>query len=234
VTRSKDDRGLSVLDRLALSGGAAFAVLMLVGNGLTEADAPTEESPAAAHAYFALLRTGSHRLGLGMELLGLSLLVVFLAKLHAVLRDAEGPRSWLPQLALSGGLVTVAVKLATASTVLVGLAVEDLPGEQALLVQRLGDAGFLVSAITSGLLVLGAAGSALASGVLPRWFAGLGLAVGLLAVLGSLAPSSLDGTPGVAGFLLGLLWVLVTSVLLAARRSGAAAAAGHEAVLTPA
>jgi hypothetical protein len=232
VTTSRDGLGLGVLDRLALGCGAGFAVLMLVGNGLTEDGAPTEDTPAGAQAYFALLRSGSHRVGLGLELLGLSLLVVFLARAAAYLRSAEGPGSWLPGLALAGGLVTVSVKLAFAAPYVVGLAVTDLPGEQALLLQRLNDAAFLVSAMTSGLMVLGLAGSALRSRVVPRWLAAVGLPVAALAVFGSLAPRDLDGTPGVAGFLLGLLWLLVTSLVLAVRRPARADVGSHEAVLT--
>lgn len=221
-----------LLDRLALGCGAAWAVLVLVGNSMTESGAPTEDTPAAAQAYFALVRTGSHKVGLALELLGMCLMVVFLAKLYAVLRDAEGPRSWLPGLALAGGLVTITVKLASAAPYVVGLAVKDLPGEQAQLLLRLGDGAFLVTAMTSGVLVLGLAGSALTSGILPRWFAALGLPIGGLAVLGSLTPSSLDGGPGVGGFLLGLLWVLVTSGVLALRRAAPVDLGSHEAVLT--
>jgi len=233
VTGRYDDR-LGVLDRLALACGAGWVVASLVGNGLTEDGAPTEDSPAAAQAYFALLRTGSHRFGLALELLGLCLLVVFVAKAYRVLRDAEGPGGWLAGLALAGGLVTVAVKLGSGAPYLVGVLVKDLPPEHALLMQRVNEAGFLLTAMTSGLLVLGLAGSAFRSRLLPRWVAGLGLALGALAVLGSLAPSSLDGGPGVAGFLLGLLWLLAVSVVLATRRARRADLGSHEAVLTPA
>lgn len=231
MTRRYDDR-TGVLDRLALACGAGWVIASLVGNGLTEDGAPTEDSPAAAQAYFALLRTGSHRLGLALELLGLCLLVVFVAKAYRVLRDAEGPGGWLAELALAGGLVTAAVKLGSGAPYLAGVLVEDLPAEQALLLQRVNEAGFLLTAMTAGLLVLGVAGSALRSGLLPRWVSGLGIVLGALAVLGSVAPSSLDGGPGVAGFLLGLLWLLAVSALLATRRGSRVDLGSHEAVLT--
>lgn len=205
------------LGRLGLLAGAAWVVCILVGNSLTEADAPTGDSPDDALAYVALLRGGSHQLGLALELLGFALMAVFVARLYAVLRDAEGPGSWLPGLALVGGMVTLAVKLGSAAFLFVPLTVTDLPGEQAKLLLQLGDGAFLVSALTSGILTLGVAGSALVSGVLPRWLAALGLPIGALAVLGSLAPSSLDGTPGVPGFLLGLLWLGAIAVVLAVK-----------------
>lgn len=230
---SRYDERPRVLDRLALACGAGWVVAALVGNSLTEEGAPAEETPAAAQAYFALLRSGSHRVGLGVELLGLCLLVVFLAKAFQVLRDAEGPAGWLAGLGLAGGLVTVAVKLGSGTAYLVGIGVEELPAEQALLLQHLNGAGFVLTAMTSGLLVLGLAGSALVSGALPRWLAGIGLAVGAVAVLGSLG-ADLDGGPGVLGFLLGLLWVLASSLMLAVRGGTGAGRAGHEAVLAPA
>lgn len=233
MTRRYDERA-GVLDRLALACGAGWVAASLIGNGLTEEGAPTGDSPAAAQASFALLRGGSHRVGLALELLGLCLLVVFVAKAYRVLRDAEGPGGWLAGLALAGGLVTAAVKLGSGAPYLVGVLVEDLPAEQALLMQQVNEAGFLLTALTSGLLVLGLAGSAFRSRLLPRWFAGVGTALGTLAVLGSLAPSSLDGGPGVAGFLLGLLWVLAVSLVLATRRGRPADLRSHEAVLTPA
>jgi hypothetical protein len=212
------------LGRLGALAGLVWVVCILIGNGITESGAPTEETPAAAQAYFALQHTGAHRFAIGLELLGFCLMVVFLARLHAVLRDAEGPGGWLATLALSGGLVTVAVKLGSAAFYVVGLSVDDLAGEQARLMIQLGDAAFLVSAMTSGLLVLGAAGSSLRSGVLPRWLAWLGVPIGALAVLGSLSPTSLDGGPGVPGFLLGLLWLAAVSVVIAVRGDAVAPA----------
>jgi len=215
---------------LGFAAGAAWVVLILVGNGITESGASLEDTPEAAAAYFALQQTGSHRGAVGLELLGFCLMVVFVARLYAALRDAERPGGWLAGLALAGGVTTVAIKLSSAAGLVVGLSVDDLSGEQAQLLLRLGDAAFLVAAMTSGLLVVGVAGSALTSGLLPHWLGLLGLPIGLLAVVGSLAPSSLDGGPGVPGFLLGLLWLATVSVLLAARPDHAVDKAGHEAV----
>ena len=219
-------------DRLATAAGAGWVALVLAGNTITESGAPVEDTPEAAAAWFALQREGGHQLGLPLELLGFVLMAVFVARLVAVLRRAEGPGAWLPGLALAGGLVTLAVKLGSAAPVLVGYAVDDLPAEQAQLLLRLNDGAFLVSALTTGVLLLGVAGSALRSGVLPRWFAWLGAALGWVAVLGSVVPpDTLDGGPGVLGFLLGLLWLGATSLLLALRTDRAGAAAGQEAVL---
>jgi hypothetical protein len=214
---SRYDESGPVLGRLGLLTGAAWVVCILVGNSLTESGAPEGDGPAESLAYFALLRGGSHQVGLALELFGFCLMAVYVARLYAALRDAEGPASWLPGAALTGGLLTLAIKLGSAAFLVVGLTVTDLPGEQAALLLQLGDAAFLVSAMTSGILTLGVAASALVSGLLPRWLAALGLPIGALAVLGSLAPSSLDGTPGVPGFLLGLLWLGAISVLLAVR-----------------
>ena len=73
-------------------------VLILVGNGMTESGAPLEDTPAASQAYFQLQQTGSHRLAIALELLGFCLMIVFLARLYVVLRDAEGRGGWLSSL----------------------------------------------------------------------------------------------------------------------------------------
>ena len=66
-------------------------VCILVGNSLTESGVPEDNGPADALAYFALLHGGSHQAGLALELVGFCLMVVFVARLHTALRDAEGP-----------------------------------------------------------------------------------------------------------------------------------------------
>jgi hypothetical protein len=213
----------------------AFVALILVGNSLTEAGAPTARTPEAALAYLRAQDDTGSRLGIGLELLGFALLAFFIARLYAALREAEGPGGWLARVALVGGVVTLAVKLGSAAPYLVGHAtVETLSGEQARVLLDLGDAAFLVSAMTSGILVLGAALSALQSGLLPRWLAWVGVAAGALAVLGSLQPFSLDGGPGVLGWLLGLLWLAAVSVTLTARPEPVGRAAGREAALASA
>jgi hypothetical protein len=227
--------GRGGLSRLGFAAGAAWVVAILVGNSLTEAGAPAGGGGDAALAYFARFDGGGPLLGVSLELFGFALLVVFLGRLHAALRDAEGPGGWWSGVALVGGVTTLAVKLATVAPVVAGIAAaETLAAPQALLLQQIGDAGFLISALTSGLLVLGAAASALSSGLLPRPLAWAGVPIGLLAVLGSLRPTSLEGGPGVPGFLLGLLWLAAVSLLLAWRDPAARQGAGQQAVLAPA
>lgn len=219
------------LGRIGFLAGALWVVLILVGNGLTESGAPQERTGAAALAYFERFGSGTPLLGIGLELLGFALMAVFLGRLHAALRAAEGPGGWWSGVALVGGVTTLAVKLATVSPALVGIAAwETLDAGQAQLLVQIGDAGFLLSAMTMGVFVIGVGASGLASGLLPRALAWSGIAFGLLAVLGSLRPTSLDGGPGVGGFLLGLLWIGAVSLLLAVRDSAALPAPGQPAV----
>lgn len=226
----RQDGNGRLVGRLALGAGAAWVVCILVGNSLTESGAPEERGGAAALEYFARFAGGTPLLGIGLELFGFALLAVFLGRLHAVLRDAEGPGGWWSGVALAAGITTLSVKLATVAPGIVGIAaVETLDEGQAQLLQQVGDAGFLLSAMTSGVLVLAVAASTVQTRLLPRPMGWFGLVVGLLAVLGSLRPTSLDGGPGVLGFVLGLLWLGAVSVLLAVRGPQTAAVAGHEA-----
>lgn len=217
--------------RFGAAAGIGFVVLLLVGNGLTEAGAPTADTDEAALEYLQLLATGSNRIGLAMELLGFGLMAAFIARLHSALRDAEGPGAWLPGFALIGGVLTLAVKLSWGAGTLAALWQRDeIDAAAAALLLDVGDAAFLVTCATFGLLLLGAGASAFSSGLLPRWLSIGGIVAGGVASLGLLATDSLDAGPGIIGWLLGLVWVVATSiVLLRDSRTSSAPLAGSAA-----
>lgn len=224
-----------VATRLGAASGAVFVALILTGNSLTQSGAPTERTPEAALEYLRLQAQTGARIGLALELLGFVLLAFFIARLYSALRAAEGTQGWLARVALIGGVVTLSVKLGSAAPYVVGGAtVETLSGEQARVLLDLGDAAFLISAMTMGVLVLGAALSALQTRLLPAWLTWPGVIAGALAVLGSLSPTSLDGGPGVLGFLLSLLWLAAVSIRLVVRPQLVSPGAGREAVLATA
>ena len=109
---------MSWIDRLAgLTGvAAAFYLLMLPGCVCdlwtsspamdVEPGDPTARIAASLAASSAAGRTGAH-----LSLLAVFLLVVFFARLHGALRQTVGPASWLPSLALAGGVLMAAVVL---------------------------------------------------------------------------------------------------------------------------
>jgi hypothetical protein len=156
--------------------------------------------------------------GVTMQVLGAGVSLVFLGYLYRVLRRAEGAAGWGAAVALGAGLVTTAVKLATASTGAAALLhPNQLTPDLARVLNDIGGGGFVISGYLYGIFVLAAAGAAFTSRALPRWLTISGLVAGALTVAagtaGILDPVGYVPVP----FLLCLAWVLVTSITLAVR-----------------
>jgi len=204
-------------DRFAAATGAIYVALTMVGSGLATGNGDPQDGPAIL-AHLRAGRTPMETIGVTMELIGFAVFLVFLGYLYRVLRRAEGAEGWGAAVALGAGLVTTAVKLATASSGAAALLHPDrLTPDLARTFNDLGGAGFVVSGYLYGIFVLAAAGAAFASRVLPRWLTISGLVAGVLTfaagVAGILDPVGYVPVP----FLLCLAWVLVTSIVLASR-----------------
>src|SRR5215212_11215184 len=95
--------------RLGAAGGIFYVVLTLLGNDVIGGTRPG--------------------IGLLVELLGFVFFAFFLGSLWACLRSAEGEGGWLSAAAFGGGLVALAVKLASVAPVLAVRASEGMdPG----------------------------------------------------------------------------------------------------------
>jgi hypothetical protein len=218
--------------RLALASGAIYVVLIMIGNTLYEMGKTGADDGPGALADLQRTTTAVQTIGLTMEVLGFTALLVFLGALYRTLRHAERSDGWLPVTALGAGLVTVAVKVSSIGPdMAANLRADELTPDLARTLSDLAGADFVISGYTSGIFVAAAAAAALVTRVLPRWLAISGVVVGVLTIAA--------GTAGIADpagyvpvpFLLGLLWVLVTSVVLAVRRPGAGDDGGnHRAV----
>lgn len=214
------------LDRFGAGAGLLWVVLALTGNGLTGSDAAAQDTAAGDLAHLRQLDEGAAAAGIGLEVLGFAMLALFVARLHGVLRDAEGRRAWLPTVVALAGATVVAVKLGSGAALYAGAALADeLTPDAARLLIGLNDAAFMLTFLPFGLLLVTAGLSALRSRALPRWLAWAALPPGLVAIAGS-ALVGADGGPGVLGFLLGLLWIAATSVVLATRGPAALPAEG--------
>ena len=88
--------------RLAAASGAFYVVVIIVGAEIINGDGPLA------------------RVGYGLVVLGFAAFVVFLAFLHRVLRDAEGPGGWVAALALGAGLLHSAVRFDAQAPRIVG------------------------------------------------------------------------------------------------------------------
>jgi hypothetical protein len=170
------------------ASGAAFVVLILVGNGIAEDG-------------------GNPALGVPLELLGFAALSCFVAYVATRLRAVSG---WAPALALVAGVTTLAVKLGSAAPYLAAEYGEVGPDVAAGLVAA-SDAAFVVNWLPHGLFVVALAIVAMQGRHLSQAIGWAGVVVGLATI--AAVPVS-TGEPFVIPFLLSLLWLLVASVTL--------------------
>jgi hypothetical protein len=203
--------------RIAAATGAIYVVLLMVGSGLATGNGDPQDGPTIL-AHLRQGRSLTETVGVAMEVLGFAVFLVFLGYLYRQLRRAEGAEGWGAAVALSAGVVTMAVKLGSANAMLASeLHPNQLTSDLARTLNDLGGGGFVISGYLYGIFVLAAAGSAFASRALPRWLSISGLVVGVLTVAagtaGILEPTGYVPVP----FLLCLAWVLVTSIVLTTR-----------------
>lgn len=205
-------------ERLALGSGAVYVLAILIGNAMYEAGKGGVQDGPGILADLQRTTSAAQTVGLVLEVLGFAAFIVFLGALYRTLRRAEGTGGWLATTALGAGLVTVAVKLGSIGpSMAADRRVEELTPELARTLHDLADADFVVSGYTSGIFVAAAGAAMLATRVLPRWLATAGVVVGVLTIAAGTAgvvdPAGYVPVP----FLLGLLWMLVTSAVLALR-----------------
>lgn len=206
--------------RVGAVSGAVCVLSVMVGNGLALAgwSGATDGSGVLADLQREL--SVVNIVGLSMELLGWVALVMFLGYLYRVLQRAEGPDGWLAPVAFGSGLIMVSIKLGSiAPLVAAWYRRDDLTVTTAEILHDLAGAFFVVSGWATGLLVASAAGSALASGVLPRWLGWFGMVSGMATLVAGTAGMMYPRDYLPLPFLAGLLWILVTSVVLTARAS---------------
>ena len=206
--------------RIGAASGAVCVLAVMIGNGLALAGWSGETNGPAVLADFQRELSVVNMVGLSMELLGWVALVVFLGYLYRVLQLAEGPTGWLAPVAFGSGLIMVCIKLGSVAPFTAAwYRRDDLTVTTATTLRDLGDALFVVSGWATGLLVATAAGSALVSGVLPRWLGWFGMVSGVATLVagtvGIMDPAHYIPLP----FLAGLLWILITSVVLTVRAS---------------
>lgn len=171
------------------ASGAAFVALVLAGNSLAE-------------------EGGNATFGMALGLLGFVALACFVAY-SATLR----PGRWAGNLALVGGITTVAVKLGSAAPYLAAEHGDASPEVAAGLV-AINDWAFTVSWLPHGLFVIGLALAALQAALLPRTVSWIGVVIGVGCVAAVVVATAASF---VVPFLLSLLWIVVASALLVRR-----------------
>jgi hypothetical protein len=207
--------------RLAAITGAAYILLILVGNGLATSGASASAHPTGAED----LRDVEHQVhsaaattGFVMEVLGFTLFIVFLGYLATVLRSRRSEPDVMAGTAVVAGITMLAVKLGSAAPM--GALMLDRHQLSPVLARVLSDingVAFVLSWIPMGVFVAALALALRSAGLAGRPTAYAGLVVGVagvaLGIVGINDPVNANPMP----FLLGLAWVLVVSVRLAVR-----------------
>ena len=208
----------SMGNRIAGIGGILWIVLVLVGFGAIVGFSPLiTDSKAEVADYFAGANWRRVYLGEYLEVLGFLLFVIFVARLRAILRAAEGSSDWLATLAFGGALVHVALSLAGIAPLIALSYRADHGSLGEDLYVALNDtrvALYWMSLLVAPVFLLPLGLLIARTDVFPRWLGWLAIGLGVALLIGLLLPTS--GIPDVASMLM-LLWALVVGVLLVVR-----------------
>ena len=187
--------------------GVGFVLVAILGF-IVSGEPPEASKPAQEIADF--YRDNDSSVTIGAALLGVAatLLVFFAGVLRRELRRAEGEGGTLSLIAF-GGAAIFAVGAGIDGTILFALAEasDDLQPAQIQTVQAVWDNDFLPMAIGLQVLFLATGLSILRHGALPKWLGWIAVILGVVAV-----------TPiGFVAFMVGGIWILIVSIVLAMR-----------------
>ena len=208
---------LSIWDRIGAGCGAAYVLLVIVGNQIAGGSG-TDPHPSGAKdlADFSATPGASMTIGFSLELISFLILVFFLAWFVSALRARGGAATWLAGAAALAGGVTLAVKMGSMAPMAVGfLDHSELAATTARLLVDINMAAFVITFVTFGTFLVASGLAILASGFLGRFAGWAAVVIGVLAVLLSLVTRMDPANTNPMPFLAGLLWVLVNSIVLA-------------------
>lgn len=222
----------TIRDRLGAVTGAAFVVLILVGNQMATAGSGQSAHPTGNQVLRDAARqvsSASVTAGVALEVLGFGAFLLFLGYLADVVRRTAGDRrgSIAAGTGIVSGAVMVAVKLGSAAPIMT-LWVDHgtISPQLALVLNDLGGVAFVISWLPFAIFVAGVAAALHRAGLVGRPTAYCGLVLGaaglVLTIIGIHDPLSANPL----AFLLGLFWLLAVSVRLAIR-PGTGAGAGQ-------
>jgi hypothetical protein len=168
------------------------------------------------------------------HILGYLFFLFFLGSLWSALRRAEGGDGWLSAAAFGGGLVSLAIRLGSA-TVSLAVVHNSCAGIDAQLFQILtndvGGAALFLSFFPLAVLSVACAVMAIRFGALPRWLGWMSAVVAVALLVDGMAGTLYHRDFG-PSFLLFMLWILAASIALV-RRAGVPHSAVSNAAVAP-
>jgi len=219
---------ITTRDRVGAALGAAFVVLLFVGNGLSTAGTDQSGHPSGE----TVLRDVAHMhastgatIGFVLEVLGFVAFLGFLGFVADVLRRHGGPWRAPAVTSVVSGVVMLAVKLGSAApAIALDLDRKTLSPQLAQLLNDMNGAAFVVSWIPFAIFVGGLGLALRGAGAVGRPTTGIALFLGVAGVALTLLGMGSYADANPMAFLLGMLWLLVVSVRLAVRPVAAPAA----------
>jgi hypothetical protein len=213
---------VSIRDRVGAATGAAYVVLIFVGNmmntaGTSQSTHPTGEQVLADVAHQASSTTA--KIGMTLEVLGFVAFIAFVGYLIDVLGRRGAQRAgWVAGGAVVAAVTMLAIKLGSAAPYLALFIDRDhLSPEMAQVLNDVNGGAFVLSWLPCACFVLGIAYALWRAELVGRPTAYIGGLLGaagiVLAFVGLMDP--LGANP--LAFLFGLLWLAAVSVRLAVR-----------------
>jgi hypothetical protein len=217
---------MKLVDRLAALSGALSILLVIVGSDVLSTPPGEQAAHPTGQQDVEYLRwmadNPAAQVGVSLELLGLGLMILFIAYISNRVRAA----GWLAAAALAGGVVEVAVKLGSGAPMLAAYLLRDeITPQTARVLVDMNGAAFVATWLPMGIFVASGAAAGMVTNVLGRvlgWF-------GVVAGCGAMVATAVSGVHVLSAFfvpfLLCLLWILMVSLRLGFARSTAAAMA---------
>ncbi|MEO8541635.1 MAG: DUF4386 family protein [bacterium] len=198
----------------ALSGAAAWLMVIVLNDAVNAGSPAYDADPSAWGEYLAAHNGPSDQAVLYVELLGLSLAIVFVGLLCALLRRAEADKGFLSPVALLAGGVAVAIKIGSGAPLFAALYLSDkgLSPDTMRALVNINGAAFALGFVPNGIMMLAIGTGILSYRHMPAWLGWFGIIAGVGLIVG--APFVQDEGPGFLGMLLFIVWNFAASITL--------------------
>jgi len=214
----------SLLTRLGAACGALYVVIAILANDILGSGSP--DSTATSQAIGSWWRAhhvtnADWALGF-LELFALLCFPIYVVVLAWVLQRADRGRTWLPWAVLAMGLLSAVVKLASGAPMfaLLWRADDGISDGLAAALVDMNGAAFILTWALDAVMLAAAGGVILQTRCLPRWLGWWALVTAPLLLVNVAMAAS-----GPPLFLLALIWIVATSITIAARGERAPATA---------
>lgn len=218
------DGDLDIWDRWAPLGGIVFAVGFVIAAILYfSGGGPAHDTPASVHSYILAHRTALES-SWWFLVIGEIGVLVYIMGLTMVFLRRTGAWGVALLVLLASGIIAIATGLiedGVAFNVLYTTVNKTSADVTYALYTTANTFISDMESIAVGLTVLAAGSLTLTTGAFRRWVGWLGVACGLLTILGSTVGAVVDAVSvaGVAGGILSLVFVAVTSISMMGRQS---------------